>query len=377
MQREGAGYRLVADPDDIDVHRFTRLIDTARRTGEAGPAVDAYDQALALWRAEPFVDFSGASWTVGEIARLTELRLAALAERADRMLTLGHYDQVVTDLEPIVAEAPTRERLAGQLMTALFNAGRQAEALDVFARTRRVLAEDLGIDPSRELRAVMEQILRQDPAITPAAPRTRGERSTGRAATRSAPVDSLPLRSTSFVGRDAGRCIAPRSCWSLPPGDAGRSRGRRQDHPGDRGRPHGARHRSATAPSLVRLAAVTEPAMLTHAVADALDVTIEGGTAAHRPDDVLVAHLRGATPCLCSTTASTSSNRSRPWSRRSWSRCPEVRIIATSREVLAVPGEVQLPVAPLPVPAPETPPVEVADVRRRRAVHRPCAGRHP
>ena len=120
------------------------------------------------------MDFAGEPWAAVETTRLVELRLAAIAERAERMLTLGRYEELVADLEPVVAGAPTRERLVGQLMTGLFNAGRQADALDVYARTRQVLADELGLDPSRELRGLMEQILRQDTAITPAAasPRT-------------------------------------------------------------------------------------------------------------------------------------------------------------------------------------------------------------
>src|SRR3954447_3114119 len=163
-RREGAGYLLDGPPDDVDAHRFTRLIDAARRTGEAEPAIESYDEALALWRGEPLVDFVGEQWSAIEAARLGELRLAAVAERAERMLTLGRYEQVVADLEPVVAAAPTRERLVGQLMTGLFNAGRQAEALEVYGRTRRLLADELGIDPSRELRAVMEAVLRQEPS---------------------------------------------------------------------------------------------------------------------------------------------------------------------------------------------------------------------
>lgn len=78
---------------------------------------------------EPLADFAGAAWAEIESGRLTELRLAALSERADRLLTLGRFDQVVAELEPIAAVDPTRERLVGQLMTGLFNAGRQADAL--------------------------------------------------------------------------------------------------------------------------------------------------------------------------------------------------------------------------------------------------------
>jgi DNA-binding SARP family transcriptional activator len=172
IRHEGAGYRLGVIAADVDVHRFTTLLATARKTGDPQAAVEVYDEALALWRSDPFVDFAGEPWTGVETARLTELRLAAIAERAERMLTLGRYEQLVADLEPMVTGSPTRERLVGQLMTALFNAGRQAEALELYARTKDILAEELGLDPSRELRTLMEQILRQDAAITPNAHRT-------------------------------------------------------------------------------------------------------------------------------------------------------------------------------------------------------------
>ncbi|HEY7813950.1 MAG TPA: BTAD domain-containing putative transcriptional regulator, partial [Nakamurella sp.] len=91
------------------------------------------------------------------------------SERAERMLTLGRYEELVADLEPVVTGAPTRERLVGQLMTGLFNAGRQADSLAVYARTRQVLADELGLDPSRELRGLMERSCGR----TPRSPRSR------------------------------------------------------------------------------------------------------------------------------------------------------------------------------------------------------------
>jgi DNA-binding SARP family transcriptional activator len=124
LTRQGAGYRLAVDPAGVDVHRFTASIDQARRAGAADEAIRRYDAALAEWRAEPFVDFAGEPWAAVESTRLVELRLAAIAERAERMLTLGRYEELVAGLEPVVAGAPTRERLVGQLMTGLFNAGR-------------------------------------------------------------------------------------------------------------------------------------------------------------------------------------------------------------------------------------------------------------
>jgi DNA-binding SARP family transcriptional activator len=215
VRRDGAGYRLDADPDEVDVCRFARLIDGARRSGEADHAINAYDQALSLWRGEPLADFPGEAWTIVHAARLTELHLAAVGERAERMLTLGLYEQVVADLQPIVAAAPTRERLVGQLMTALFNAGRQAEALEVFTRTRIVLADELGIDPSRDLRAVMEQILRQDPAITPAL--AASALRVSRADRSSARVTGGTCRCGPPRSSDAHpSCGAPSSCSAAP-----------------------------------------------------------------------------------------------------------------------------------------------------------------
>jgi predicted ATPase/DNA-binding SARP family transcriptional activator len=351
VRREGAGYLLNAGPNDVDIHCFARLIDTARRTGEAQTAIDAYEQALSLWRGDPLVDFAGEPWTTVEAARLNELRLAAVAERAERMLTLGRYEQVAADLEPVVATAPTRERLVGQLMTALFNAGRQAEALDVYGRTRQLLADELGIDPSRELRQVMEAILRQDPSATPATATHRPPRQTK--AVSAQDLGNLPLRSTSFVGRaeelarTAELLASARLVTLAGPGGAGKTA-------------LGIEAARAAQPKFrdgavfVRLAAVSERDMLPHAVADALGVTIEGGTAAHRPRDLLVAQLRTSNILLVLDNCEHLIEPVASLVETILGRCPDVQILATSREALAVPGEVQLPVAPLQVPEPGT-----------------------
>jgi DNA-binding SARP family transcriptional activator len=316
VHRDGAGYRLGADPGDVDAYRFAGLIQSARGCGDAEHAVATYDQALALWRAVPLADFAGEAWTIVEAARLTELRLAAVGERAERMLTLGRFEQVAADLQPIVAEAPARERLVGQLMTALFNAGRQAEALEVFTRTRRVLADELGIDPSRDLRAVMEQILRQDPAITAAPPAPAILRQRTGAPAISRQRGNLPLRSTSFVGRaaDLRRTVellgASRLVTLAGAGGAGKTALGIEAA-------RAVADRFSDGAVFVRLAAVTEGDMLAPAVADALGVSIEGGTAAHRPRDVLIGTSGRATRYWCWTTASISSSPSPPWPRPS------------------------------------------------------------
>src|SRR4051812_15830250 len=359
LGRDGAGYRLDIDPDTVDVHRFTRLVEAGRRTGDANRAVEAYDAALSLWRGGPLVDLAGEHWATVEIVRLTELRLAAVAERAERLLTLGSYEQVVADLEPIVAEAPTREKIVGQLMTALFNAGRQAEALELFDRTRRVLADELGIDPSRELRGVMEQILRQDPAMTPApaagpAVHQRGVGGTSR-------PSGLPRRRTSFLGRadDVAHAAAlltdARLVTLVGPGGAGKTTLGVETARQVEGRfPDGA--------VFVRFAAVTESAMLPTAVADALGVSIEGGTAALHPRDVLIGHLRPHMTLLVLDNCEHLIEAIASLVESILDRCPDVRILATSREALAVPGEVQLLVAPLPVPELRAPLEQVRDV---------------
>src|SRR6478609_181576 len=362
LTRQGAGYRLDVEPAGVDVHRFTAAIDRARRAGAADEAICLYDGALAEWRAEPFVDFAGEPWAMVEAPRLVELQLAAIAERAERMLTVGRYEELGADLEPVVAVAPTRERLVGQLMTGLFNAGRQADALDVYARTRQVLADELGLDPSRELRGLMEQILRQDTAITPAA---ASPSTVLRADPNVRAPRDLPLRLTSFVGRDddLDRVLealrGARLVTLAGPGGAGKTslgvEAARRAGPN-----------FADGVWLVRLAPVTEPEMLIHAFADGVGLSIEGGTVAHRPRDVLVGRLTGRDMLMVLDNCEHLIEPVASLVQAILERCPKVRILATSREALAVPGEVQLAVAPLPVPAEESPSERVPEFSAAR-----------
>jgi predicted ATPase/DNA-binding SARP family transcriptional activator len=365
LDRQGFAYRLRIEPDAVDVHVFRNLVETARRTGDPREAVDLYDRCLALWRGEPLVDFVGPAWAGIEAAQLSELRLAAVTERAERMLTLGWYERVAADLEPVVAAAPTRERLVGQLMTALFNAGRQATALEAYARTRHALTEELGLDPSRELRTVMEQILRHDPAITPGPPRpprprAPGDASESGAARRASDGGNLPLRLTSFVGRgnELIRCrellARCRLLTLVGPGGAGKTTLGVE----------AARSLDAEVPDgvwLVRLAPVSEPEMLIQAVADALGVSIEGGTATHHPRDVLVGQLRDRDTIIVMDNCEHLLEPVASLVETVLGQCPRVRVLSTSREALAVPGEVQLPVAPLATPDEGIPPEQIGD----------------
>jgi DNA-binding SARP family transcriptional activator len=165
------GYVLRADPQTIDLLRFEALVAEARPLA-AHERRERLLEALALWRGPALADVAAEPALVSEVARLEELRLSALEQRVDTDLELGGEPELVAELETLVAKHPLRERLRGQLILALYRAGRQAEALEAYRETRRVLVEELGIEPSPELRELEQAILRQDPvlAVPPPAP---------------------------------------------------------------------------------------------------------------------------------------------------------------------------------------------------------------
>jgi DNA-binding SARP family transcriptional activator len=159
-----SGYMLRVAEDEFDLARFERLQAQARQT-EPARAAELLRDALALWRGPPLADFAYEPWALAEIARLAELRVAALEERVDADLALGRHGELVGELEALVARHPLRERARGQLMLALYRSGRQAEALASYQEGRRALVEDLGIEPGRDLQKLERSILRQDPAL--------------------------------------------------------------------------------------------------------------------------------------------------------------------------------------------------------------------
>jgi DNA-binding SARP family transcriptional activator len=162
------GYVLRVEPDALDLHRFERMVDEGRCLLAGGLAADASDRlrdALSLWTGPALADFAFESFAQAAIARLEEIRLAAVEVRIDADLALGRHDELVGELESLVAEHPLRERLRRYLMTALYRSGRQAEALDVYRNVRRALVDGLGIEPSAELHELERAILRQDPSL--------------------------------------------------------------------------------------------------------------------------------------------------------------------------------------------------------------------
>jgi DNA-binding SARP family transcriptional activator len=167
------GYVLRLDDGQLDADRFTALLAKARAALAAGAPLEASTllrEALGLWRGPPLPEFAFDSFAQEEIARLEELHVAALEERIDADLALGRQVELVTELEALVSRHPLRERPRGQLMLALYRCGRQAEALQAYQDTRRVLVDELGIEPSRELAQLEQALLRQDPALDLVAP---------------------------------------------------------------------------------------------------------------------------------------------------------------------------------------------------------------
>jgi DNA-binding SARP family transcriptional activator len=158
------GYMMRLAPEQLDLDRFERLV---RDAGDADPshAADKLREALALWRGAPLAEFAYESFAQAAIGRLEELYLLAVELRVDADLTLGRHAELVAELDALAAEHPLRERLRGQLMLALYRSGRQAEALAAYQAARRMLVDELGIEPSVGLQELERAMLRQDPAL--------------------------------------------------------------------------------------------------------------------------------------------------------------------------------------------------------------------
>jgi len=159
------GYTLRVAAETVDASVFERAV-TDARTAMPEERVERLETATALWRGPPLAEFAYAPFAQGEIRRLEELRLAAVEDRVDAQLELGRHHDVVAELEDLVRQNPLRERLRGQLMVALYRAGRQAEALKAYQDARVALLDGLGIDPSPALQQLHGAILRQDDALS-------------------------------------------------------------------------------------------------------------------------------------------------------------------------------------------------------------------
>ena len=163
------GYLLRIGPDELDAQIFERLVQEADRSlanGAFGVASDKLRSGLSLWRGSAYEPFLYEAWAQPEIRRLSELHKYAVEQRIETDLHLGRHDQLVPELESLIAVDPLREKLWGQLMIALYRAGRQGDALRTFGRARDTLLSDLGVDPSADLKQLELRILNQDPSLS-------------------------------------------------------------------------------------------------------------------------------------------------------------------------------------------------------------------
>jgi DNA-binding SARP family transcriptional activator len=193
------GYLLQVADDDLDLAQFPALVEAGDRAISAGdPArgVTRLDEALALWRGEPLVELSDEPSAATDRLRLSELRVRARERRCDALLAMGRPEAAVPDLQHLVAENPLRERLWARLITALYAADRQAEALDACRRSTALLRDELGIDPGPELRDLEQAVLRQDPRLLDRIPRPVLPE-----APAPGPAQNLPPGMETLVGR--------------------------------------------------------------------------------------------------------------------------------------------------------------------------------
>lgn len=169
IERLGAGYRLLVEPDDVDATRFERLVDQAHARGVADPdaAARLLDEALALWRGEALAEFIDLDFARAQATRLTELKLRAVEDRIDLGLELDEAGRLVGQLQGLVRQYPLRERFWGQLMVALDRSGRRADALRTFKQAREALIDSAGVEPGEELRSLERALLGGDAPTRP------------------------------------------------------------------------------------------------------------------------------------------------------------------------------------------------------------------
>ena len=173
------GYELRVEPGELDLERFRRLAQSgadALAASDPASAAEALRTALELWRGEPLADLGDEPFVHAERARLAELRTEAVMRWAEAELALGRPEAVIAELEALIEAEPYQERVRAQLMLALYRAGRQADALELYKQTRSRFADELGIEPTRELRALERAILSQDRSLDQPPPPTSPSR---------------------------------------------------------------------------------------------------------------------------------------------------------------------------------------------------------
>ncbi|MFJ7148009.1 BTAD domain-containing putative transcriptional regulator [Streptomyces sp. NPDC100445] len=339
------GYRLTAAADDVDVTRFDRLTGDGLRAladGDPAKAAAVLDDALALWRGPALADLPDRA---AEAARWDTRRLDALRARHTAALTLGRAEQSLPELTALCDAHPLDEPLQALRVRALRDTGRPARALAAYEDVRRLLADRLGSDPGPELRALHAELL-EDEQVDP----------------RPAPgPGNLPARLTSFVGREADLAAlgahlgAHRLVTLFGPGGAGKTRLSQEAAAA-------VRHTVRDGVWLAELAPVDDPEAVPQAVLTAIgarETVLHGAgvetmrAVADRhgdPLERLVEHCARRRMLIVLDNCEHVVDAAARLTERLLARCPELTVLATSREPLGVPGELLHPVEPLPEP---------------------------
>jgi predicted ATPase/DNA-binding SARP family transcriptional activator len=336
IETRGTGYRLRLDPAELDLGRFDRLVEQGADALASGATAEAAEQlavAVALWSGPPLADLAGEPVHAAEAGQLDERRLRAIELLHDAQLALGRHDELVPELERLIAAEPYRERFRVQHALSLYRSGRQADALAACRAARELLVEELGVDPGPELQELERRILRQDPGLAPPA---------SPAPTRL----QLPSPPTPLVGRRlevaAVSALLQREEVRLVtltgPGGAGKTR-----------------LALAAAAELaaglrdgavfVDLSAVRDPALLGSSIAQTLGLAEAGA-----PVEVtLVEHLRGRSMVLLLDNLEQLLPDVGIVAEL-LAAAPRLLVLATSRAPLRLAGEHEYPVPPLALP---------------------------
>ena len=358
------GYLLSVDQGQLDAMRFTELVERADRLmsdGAVGDAKELLEQALGMSRGPPLADFTYESFTQGALARLENARLEALELRTDADLALGRHARLVGELEQQIADHPFRERLRGQLMLALYRSGRQAEALEAYRAARTTLVEELGIEPSPALQALEQAILAQGAELLGATgtpvPIDRGADGVVR-------TGNLEPELTSLIGRDsdveriAGLVAEHPLAAVVGPGGVGKTRvARRVARTVADSFAHGV--------WFVDLGALDRGGDVCGAVLSAVGISDRPGAATL---ETVAAELRERRLLLVLDNCEHVLGAAALVGERLLRDCPGVRILATSREPLAIAGERVQRLEPLPTTAAGSEPPAAVELFLDRAV---------
>ena len=362
IESHPAGYRLAVRPDAVDALDFQVLAVRGRRAladGDPREAAAVLRSALATWRGPPLADAAGYDFADAAAAHLTELRSSVLADRIEADLALGEGASLVGELRALLSADPLAERPRALLMRALYAAGRQAEALEVYHQARELLAGRLGVDPSAQLEQVYLRILRGEEGPETVARGTvrSAENSfdTERAVVPAAATTAHPVAPntlTSFVGRDTEVSQVLKNLGSTRlvtltgPGGVGKTRLAAE-----------VSGRLAGGAWFVELAPVTEAADVAYAVLDTLGIrerviSRRAGDPGAGPLDRLAEALADRDDVVILDNCEHVIEAAAALAGRVLAACPRVRIVATSRQPLRIDGEILCPVTPLPVPPP-------------------------